>query len=269
LPAAPRISLRAALILSPAEEAIARFAESARPGVWPHIPKAGLIRDIRNVVADPFVIKQEGMPLCGPAAILFELAARHPERYVAICQELYETGKFQARTKEIRPSTTLRNSAVAAGLTSADWMLMATLRDVENALFPVEAGSGEFVMGFHTPWEMKGWTSELLGFDDVEYTSTYFYGEFDAMREAERARNAGGVAFLMINGAMCGNDAPLVGYPDHWVSFLGGLKIDEGVWYKHDSGHIWFDCYSWGDTKHIDLGEGPFEDYMWGVVTGK
>lgn len=145
---------------------------------------------------------------------------------------------------------------------------MATLRDTENALFPIESTSGDFVMGLTTPWEMKGWTFEILGYDKVDYESTYFYGEFEAMQKAKRSRNQGGVAFLLIHSALLGKPAPAVDYPDHWVSFLGNLFIDEGVWYRHDSGHIKFDCYSWGGKHHVDGGEGLFEDYMWGVVTG-
>ena len=68
---------------------------------------------------------------------------------------------------------------------------------------------------------------------------------------------------------MLGKPEPFVGYPNHWVSFLGNLHIDEGVWYRWDDGHIRFDCYSWGRTLHVNIGEGKFEDYMFGVVTGK
>lgn len=251
------------------QKAIARFEGSTRPGVWPYIPKGELIGDIKRTVANPFNVAQGRTPLCGPAAIVFELVSRLPRRYVEICQRLYETGKFQARTHLVEPSETLVKSRVRSGITLADWMLMATLRDTENALFPVEAGSGDFVMGLTTPWEIKGWTFDLLEYDDAEYESLYVYGEFEAMRRAKRVRDRGGVAFLMIHTAMLGSSEPAVAHPNHWVSFLGGLAIDEGTWYVWDSGHIQFDCYSWGRRYHVDLDEGPFEDYIWGIVTGE
>ncbi len=250
-------------------EAITRFEASSQIGVWPNIRKDELLADMRSKIANPYNVRQGNTPLCGPAAIVFELMARQPSQYVEICQSLYETGQFTARTKEIKPSSTLLNSRLRSDITVADWMLMATLRDTENALFPVEASSGQFVMGFSTPWEMKGWTFELLSFDKVEYESTYFYGEFEAMRRAKDVQNRGGVAFLMIDTAMLGGSEPTVALPNHWVSFLGDLIIDNGVWYRWDSGHIHFKCYSWGSSKTVDLGEGPFEDYMWGLVTGE
>lgn len=148
-------------------------------------------------------------------------------------------------------------------------MLMATLRDTENALFPVSHDSGYFVMGFTTPWEMKGWTYEILGYSSVEYKSTSFCGEFDALRKTESVRILGGVAFLLIHSAMLGKPAPFISYPNHWVSFLGNLNIKNGVWYKWKSGHLRFDCYTWGDKKNPDIDKELFKDYMWGVVTGK
>ncbi|MEB3120475.1 MAG: hypothetical protein VKL41_04545 [Snowella sp.] len=202
--------------------------------------------------------------------------SRQPHRYVDICKELYETGQFKGRTKTVKPSQTLLKSKVHSSTTVADWMLMATLRDVENALFPVEGSSNAFVMGVSTPWEMKGWTFEILGYNKVEYESTYLYGEFEAMKVAKKVREQGGVAFLMIHAAMLGKPDPFLSYPNHWVSFLGNLIIDDGIWYQYESGHIKFNCYSWGTTKDdkagafaVDLGEGPFEDYFFGVVTGK
>jgi hypothetical protein len=147
-------------------------------------------------------------------------------------------------------------------------MLMATMRDTENAIFDVEENSGP-IAGITTPWEMKGWGFEILGCNRVDFKSTSIYGEFEAMRKAERIRNQGGVAFLMIHSAMLGSSDPVMGYPNHWVAYLGGLHIDEGIWWRWDSGHIKFNCYSWGRTMLVDLGEDPFEDYIWGVVTGE
>lgn len=261
------------------QEALTRFEKSTTSGVWTYITKANLLQDIKSKIDNPFLVRQESTPLCGPASIIFELVSRQPHRYVDICKELYETGKFKGRTKTVEPSKTLLKSRVHSSTTVADWMLMATLRDVENALFPVEESSNSFVMGVSTPWEMKGWTFEILGYNKVEYESTYLYGEFEAMQKAKQVRNQGGVAFLMIHSAMLGHPEPLVSYPNHWVSFLGNLVIDDGIWYQLDSGHIKFNCYSWGKTSlvtnapagafPVNVGEGPFEDYFFGVVTGK
>jgi hypothetical protein len=58
--------------------------------------------------------------------------------------------------------------------------------------------------GITTPWEMKGWAGALLGCSSRELTSTFVYGEFDAMRAAQAAVSAGGAAHLMVDAAMLG-----------------------------------------------------------------
>jgi hypothetical protein len=254
------------------QSALAAFSQSPRPGVWPHIRKADLIDDIRRTVEKPVEeVNQDSAPFCGPASIVFELASRQPARYVSICQSLYETGQFRSRTKVVKPSQNLLQSPVRAGMSVADWMLIAALRDAENLLFPVTGTSGTLsnnIAGITTPWEMKGWIYEILGYNRVEFESTAVYGEFAAMRTADRILRQGGVAFLLIHSAMLKGKAPKIAHPNHWVAYLGNLKIDNGVWYRRDSGHIRFNCYSWGQDYEVSLGEGPFEDYMWGVVTG-
>lgn len=261
----PPISLRQLLekLDNSAQQAILKFALSTKSGVWHHIDKAALIEDIRKTVANPLNVQQRSTPLCGPAAIVFELVSRQPQRYVQICQTLYETGQFQARAHQVKPSDTLLHSTLPPGTISvADWMLMATLRDVENALFPVEGDSNNFVMGVTTPWEMKGWCFEILGYNKVAFESTFVYGEIDAMRTAQRVWSRGGVAFLLIDSNLLkGNDpAP---FPDHWVAFHGELKLND------NNNYISFKCYSWNSIHTVKMAQEKFEHYMFGAVTGE
>lgn len=243
-----------------------QFEASSASGKWPKIKKSDLIADMKVKLANSFKVNQGPSPLCGPAAILFELIRRQPARYVAICKELFETGCFTARTKIVKASSDLLNSSVRSGVSVADWMVMATLRDNENAVFDVEAGAGDFATGLTTGWEMKTWIFELLGFSTVEYDSTLTTGEIDAIYKAKKVRDQGGVSFLLIHAAMVGNPEPTVAYPNHWVSYLGNLNSPQDTWL--DTSHVSFNCYSWGANKFVNLGEGPFEDYMFGVVTG-
>lgn len=253
-------------------QAIEDFRRASGDGVWPHIPRARLAADMEDRVRNPFNVRQRSGPFCGPAAIVFELVRRAPDRYVDICRTLYETGAFRARTKEVRPDDDLRQSRIGGGMDTADWMLIGTLRDTENLLFDVQGRDQGTIRaqlaGITTLGEMEGWMSELLGCTTVECHSTYLYGEFEAMREARRAIRRGGVAFLMINSAMVGGDPLLQDLPTHFIAYLGGLDIDEGVWYLWDSGRIRFDCYTWGRKLRVDEGEERFEKWMWGAVVG-
>jgi hypothetical protein len=65
------------------------FEKSSAPGVWPNIDKTQLIDDIRAILANPLRVNQGRAPLCGPAAIVYELVRREPSRFVRICRSLY------------------------------------------------------------------------------------------------------------------------------------------------------------------------------------
>lgn len=242
------------------------FERSTAPGVWPQIDKASLAADVRATVTDPETqVYQAKAQFCGPTSIVLEFAKRMPRRYVRLCQQLYETGGFVARSKAINASGNLRASQTGQDMSPADWMLIATMRDEENAVFPVTAGASGVsagIQGLTTPWEMEGWTKEILFKDQTAISTTFVWGERDAISYAEQVYNAGGVAFLMINSdlltRMNENTNPLL--PDHWVVYRGGLGFADG--------RIQFKVWSWARNYPVDVSIGRFEDCMYGIVTG-
>jgi hypothetical protein len=244
------------------QQAIVAFEQSTHPGVWPQLDKATLIDDLRATVLNPLQVQQRSTPLCGPAAVAYELVSRQPQRYVWICQALYETGQFEARTRQVKPSATLLNSGIAETISIADWLLLASLRDDENWLLPVDADSRPLALGVTTPWEMRDWAFDILGYDATNYDGTVFTGEIDAIRIAQKAWERGGVAFLNIDANLLQGDDPKH-IPDHWVAFTGGLQIDDA------SETISFTCYSWTKIHTVSMKQADFAKYMFGVVTGE
>lgn len=245
------------------------FRYSNITGVWPKIDKNQLIEDIRAIVANPLRVNQGRAPLCGPASVVYELVKKEPARYIRICRELYEKGSFPTRSKTYSASSNLSNSKLRIGITPANWILMTTIIEHVNLILNFDADSWDLAYGSHELF-MKEWVKEILLYDRVDWTPTYTYGEFDALRQAKRAYDSGGVAFFTIHSALVGNPPPLVALAgNHWVAYAGNLYIDEGKWYVWDSGHVKFDCYTWGEIRTVDTDEGTFEDYFFGVVTGE
>lgn len=260
-------------LLEQAQQAIAEFESSVASGVWSHLDKATVIADLRARITDPFQINQGGQPFCGPASIVFELVRKQPVRYVQICRSLFEVGSFQSQTRQIAASARLRQSQGRLRMGQADWMLLSTLRDSENLLFPVDPGAPDIMRnlsGMTKSWEMKGWVREILGYRDVQYEHTYLFGEFEALTEAADVIASGGVAFALITAeGLLLDKKPLLPYPSHWVTILGNIVIQKGQFLQHDSGHLSCDIYSWAKKMKLDANEGPFEDYFWGVVLGR
>jgi hypothetical protein len=252
--------------------ALVDFEKSAVPGVWSSLDKNQLLVDIKMRLNDPFQVSQGGQPFCGPASILFEMVRKQPLKYVQMCRSIFETGGFIGRSARIQASRRLRESRGRLRMTQADWMVLATLRESENSIFPVEADSPDIIRnlaGMTKSWEMKGWVREVLGYKKVKYSHTYIFGEFEALNEATAVIAGGGVAFALITAAgLLGSQKPFLPYPNHWISILGNISIEGGDWQDSGSGRIAMDIYSWGKKYHIDQEEGPFEDYFWGIVMG-
>lgn len=245
--------------------AIADFEQSIAPGAWAFLDKATVITEMRARVQDPFQVNQGGQPFCGPAAVLFTLLKKQPLRYVEMCRSLFLLGGFQGANHYIASSDRLRqDSRGNLQMGQADWMVLATLRDVEDVIFPVEPNAPDIVRnlaGMTKSWEMKGWVKEILGYSHVAYDHAYLMNDVRAMTDAAAALQAGGVAYALITAeGMLGNKPPLVPFPSHWVALLGNIAV------KGDP--VTFDLYTWSQSLRLTMDAGSFKKYLWATVTG-
>jgi hypothetical protein len=244
--------------------AIDQFEASTAPSLWPGLAKADIITDLRERRWNPISINQVNSNFCGPTSVVFELARTQPRRYADLVRQLYETGGFWSRTHRVDAPEGLRASQSGQNMRPADWMLIATMRNDENALFSVSArsvGITSQLEGMTTPWEMEGWTGELLLKDNVANSTTFVWGEFDAIRYAHQVWAGGGSAFVMVHSDIfAAPNGTVPPWPDHWVVYAGGL--DES------GGRIRFQVYSWGRIYPLDLSLDHFENCMFGIVTG-
>ncbi|MFO0592886.1 MAG: hypothetical protein U0441_35410 [Polyangiaceae bacterium] len=292
-PPSPRgtVSLRALMDrLSEAGQSLRKLA-SGTTSVWPHIDRATLVAQLRDRLRDPGVIVQNPTGLCGPIAILFELARRRPAEYVRAATELFETGQLTVGDVIIRAEEELRNEPMpAAPIVEADWLFAATMRDDANLVDDVDGTANGFET--ITLWiAMARWTRSLLGLRS-HWEKCFEGGELDAIRKAQEAVDAGGVAFLLIHKHLIDDAAseeqvPLgwrrarhqrrtpVGTPserrhcrkssappDHWVALLGDLQLSS------DDGPIALHLWSWGKEYWVDGSARWFTEYLYAIVTG-
>ncbi len=251
---------------------LAEFEKSSKAGVWKNIPKPLLITDMRDILKNPVgTIKQLNAPLCGPASILYALVRRDPVKFVRMCRDLYENGRFDTPKLKIAPSQALKDSKVGFKMTAANWVVQASIRDSMNAAIDFTASSGG-VAGITTAEEMQELAKEILGLN-LDNRRTYAWGEVDAIKYAKSKHDSGGVAFMLVDVSMMPPRPPntvrpqsAVYHPNHWIVYDGGLKIDPGVFEWTSTGNIRFDCWSWGLKLPITVSEERFEDCFFGVV---
>jgi len=270
-----------------ANQALDSFEKSLKPGVWPHLDKQAIIANMRELLADPFRIDQKQQPFCGPTSIVFELIRKQPLRYVQLCQQLYEQGMFQGKTRLIEASPRLRNASREMDMAQADWMLIATLRESENLIFPVDPHAPTLmrnIAGMTKSWEMQGWVKEILGYRQVDYIHAYFLRDIHAMRRAKEAIAQGGVAFALVTAAGMFSKEEMTTYadskvvkkvalPDHWIVLV---DIDDipptlswrGLAYGSNQATLSFDTYTWARRKRLEIGRAAFRRFFWGVVIG-
>jgi hypothetical protein len=252
-------------LMKQAEIAIAAFEHAISPKVWNFLDKTTVINEIRARVYNPFLVNQGGQPFCGPATVLFELVRRFPVRYVEICHTLFVTGGFSAHTQFITASDQLRQASRGdLRMGQADWMILATLREKENLLFPVEPNAPDLVRnlaGMTKSWELKGWIKEILGYPKVKHEYTFLINDIPAMTNAAKVLQAGGVAFALVTAeGMLAGQPPLIPYPSHWIALLGNISIQK------DS--VGFDIYTWSQKMRLQLDQGSFKKNLWAIVTG-
>lgn len=255
-------------------QALNAFQDSELPGVWPHLDKATIAADMRRHLHNPYTVNQGIQPFCGPASILFELICKDPLAYVNLCRDLFETGGFDSRNCRITASAALRHASQGElHMDMADWLVLATLRESENLIFPVEPNAPEIVRnlaGMTKSWEMKGWVREILGYEHVDYLHAYILRDLRVIKQAKKILDQGGVALALItaDSLLNPNRTPLITVPNHWIAITGNIQVEKGTFGRHDSGHVSFDCFTWARKAHISADEGTFEDGFWGVVLG-
>lgn len=263
--AATQLYLPDANLSKTALEAIEGFAKSSAPSAWAFLDKATIVADLRSRVSDPFQINQGGQPFCGPAAVLFELVRKQPLRYVRIYQSLFETGYFQAANHWLSAPNELRQASRGdLHMSQVDWMVLATLRQSENLLFPVEPNAPDMIRnlaGMTKSWEMRGWIKEILGYRKSEYYHAYLMNDVSALNQAAAAIQAGGVAFALITAeGMLQTNPPPIPFPSHWIALLGNVLVTNS--------QVSFDIYTWSKKLHLDLDLPSFKKYFWATVTG-
>lgn len=166
---------------------------------WAHMSRATVVSDARKRLRNPSTFKQYSTDLCGPFALLFEFARREPTRYVKALAELLDHGTFSTVGGHTFVAEDDLRSLPAATIPQADWLLAATIRDEENLVEDVDDGEGW--EGFTWPTEIVAWIEQILGLRGTLY-NVYHTEEMEAIRAAQRAIDAGGVAVVLIDSDM-------------------------------------------------------------------
>jgi hypothetical protein len=291
------VSLRAVLVRFSAAGKALRVLASGHTNLWQHLTRATIVSEVSDRFRDPMIMRQNPTGLCGPFAILMDMARTSPERYVDMVRELLETGRYTCPTgRVIEAEDELRLEPKSPGLIGeVDWLLATAMRDDENIWEDVEGdANGLESMTF---WgEQRDWIRDVLGLPLGDWETCFWWGETDCMKKADASVKAGGVAYFLIDANLLedggtdteedmwfrysthaarskpttfpaakkrskDDDFP----PDHWVVYLGGLHLSAD---PDDSDAVDMMLWSWGRRYHVTGTVGSFAEYLYAVCTG-
>lgn len=263
-----------------AAEYVCKFMQRSGNFHWPNLDRDQVGASLLMRIANPSIIDQQNASLCGPAAVMFGLAADQPVAYAKFAIELFEKGKAPLGHNMIKPDPRLRVfTSPGSKIDQADWMTLGSLRSSENWLVEYWSLDQEnFITekfenagGMTTAWEVANWLGDA-GYRDVREETNVVRDKGESnLREASRLYEAGYRTILFIDANMLkaetqSEDSGIL--DRHWVVLRSSVQIANGK--------VSLMVYTWGDGERtiprmssIPLALGDFLQNYHGFVAGR
>lgn len=145
-----------------ARAAIAEFAGRSGGSAWhASLSRADVAARLDALLADPNLVDQGDLNVCGPASFFHLWIQRAPLATAEYAISLFETGAGRIGDLTVKPGRDLKAKnygAVAhASTPPADWMMLSALRDWENDVLDFEGTPDEDASGITRPDELARW----------------------------------------------------------------------------------------------------------------
>ncbi len=233
-----------------AEELVRKFAGRTGTGAFKYILRSAVAKGLLQRVQVPSMIDQSASSLCGPAALLYDLATRDPERYASYVISLYETGFGVIGRLEVKPGTDLKEHDPGNTVEASDWIALASLRDSENYFFDYQEAADEFA-GITLPGELEDWFRKT-GYTDVVNDARVIVDQEEAnIQRADYYFRKGYRVCLFIHSNMLYKSKQSNGSatPDHWVVLTSPVSVGMTVIEAEPKRTISFTIYTWGKGR--------------------
>jgi hypothetical protein len=233
------------------------------PGLNRELVGVGLLLRVFN----PGLIRQGAASLCGPAALLFNIAVNSRVQYAQFAIDLFEKGKALLYRLLIEPGKDIRNHT-PSGIAQVDWLTLASIRDSENWFLDYDTEKKELA-GTTMPGELAQWF-RMAGFSDVQdETNLYANKGNGTIDDANELLGKGYRVVLLINFEMLDKDDQTKSgsvLDRHWVVLRSPID--------RSGGNVTATVYSWGNGSYkipqgAPLSVDDFLDNFYGFVAAK
>lgn len=238
---------------------------------WKHVRRDDFGRELKARVDDPRLISSRVVNLCGPAAFFHNLASDKPEMYAQIGIDLYGPNVAELGSRKFWASRDLMNAPLPRGMDSADWVVLASLRDHENSALDYDDSSGT-LSGLTMPSALEDWF-EQAGYGSIQDESNvWFTKSQDNIEAASNLVATGNRICLLIHSQMLNTvtQGQWSMFPNHWIVLK---KAAHGSAVSIRGGNISFRAHSWGSVISVpsagSLSVSDFTDNYYGYVSAK
>jgi hypothetical protein len=139
--------------------------DKRKQSMFPKIDKNIFAFQLAVRVRNPRKIDQKNVTLCGPAALVYDVAKRNPVAYVDFAISLFSTGAGSFGATVVQPSEKIRQGYRSDLLPEADYVVLASVRDADAIVM-----SSDLLRGILTLTKPGALCEFLLraGYRDVE-----------------------------------------------------------------------------------------------------
>jgi hypothetical protein len=105
--------------------------DKQKQSVFAHVNKNVFAFQLALRARSPRNIDQKNTTLCGPVALIYDVAKPDPERYVDFAISLFSTGRGQFGAAQVTPSARIRRGYRVGRLPEADYVVLASVRETD------------------------------------------------------------------------------------------------------------------------------------------
>ncbi len=202
---------------------IDQFDARTGPTTFKQFLRPQVANELRARVKDPHQIGQDGAGVCGPTALLFNLAQDDPVGYVQLVTDLYEYGRGTAAKLTVNPTRQFVAYVPSANVRhAADWIPEGSMRNA-NDWFNLYPKLGES-FGPSFPWTIAEWFKEA-GYSQSEWGGLDMPGmetRVQWMTKLGYMISQGWRVVLLINHGLEQMSPAFYSrlYPDHYVGMI-------------------------------------------------
>jgi hypothetical protein len=254
---------------------ITAFETGAGTSPWMNLSRASVATRLRELVTNPDKVKQADLNLCGPAIFARLWAARDPAAFAQFAIELFEKGHSQIGQYKVRPrSASLLGEdytqlvAKYSALPNpkempppADWMILGSIRDVENSVFRYKGTPEEDVSAITPPGEVVKWLNAAGAWRKVrDETNLLFTKGLDHAQSL--APDGTTDVALLINSAMLPKqDIPffMKVTPNHYIGLESKIRVFNDT--------VEFVYWTWGNPLALlSIPVATFQKHYYGAL---